>query len=54
MNQYFKWQAQLAGAKMGVGSEAQGNAMHDRVGPQGTVPDDIPDIGMMVPIDRTN
>jgi hypothetical protein len=50
MNQHFEFQIALAGGKSGGGS--QGNqAIYQNVGP---TPDDIPDIGSMVPIGRSD
>lgn len=53
LNQHLEFQVKLAGGKTGGGTQGMSNGSNDRMpGYQGTVPDDVPDIGMMVPIEH--
>ena len=51
LNQHLEFQVKLAGKEL-AGKGSQSGASYDRSGPTGVVPDDIPDIMTMVPIER--
>jgi hypothetical protein len=49
LNQHIEFQIKLAGGKTSGGSSGSVNSMPGYVG---NVPDDVPDIGSIIPIER--
>lgn len=53
LNKHFEFQARMAGLKTG-GGQGAGGSNEGMMGRTGETPDDIPDIGSMIPIDKAN